>query len=105
MDNKLMFYGVRMLFFLLLIIIPIYSYALDTRGGEITALDAQTFVVTKEFAGEIRLYLCGVEEGRIFIKDSSSIPYMTMEQRDMSKSVDDKLPPGSNESPIIKTVP
>ncbi|GEM_PF-2675231 len=114
MHKKLIPYSIRLLFVFLLIVIPIYSYAFetqggditgfDTRGGDITALDTHTFIVTREFAGEIKLYLCSVEDGRIFIKDSSSIPYMTMEHRDLSKPHGSEVP-GNTESPIIKMVP
>ena len=105
MHKKLILYSIRMLFLILIIVIPRYSYAFDTGGGDIIALDTQNFIVTREFAGEIRLYLCSVEDGRIFIKDSGSIPYMTMEHRDLGKPAGREFVPGNYEAPIIKTVP
>ena len=105
MHKKLILSSVRMLFLVLIIVIPRYLYAFDPGDGDIIALDKQTFIVTREFAGEIRLYLCSVEDGRIFIKDSGSIPYMTMDHRNLGKPAGREILPGNNESPIIKTVP
>jgi len=105
MYRNLICFSINVLLVCLIICTPTYSCAFNNRGGDITALDAQTFIVTWEFAGEIRLYLCSVKDGRISIEDSSSIPYMTIEHRDLGKPAGSGIPPDKIESPIIKTVP
>lgn len=85
--------------------IPINSYAIDTNEGDIAALDTQSFIVLKEFAGEIQLYLCTIQNSRILVKDSTSIPYMTMELRDLDNTADMENPQKKEKSPIIKIVP
>jgi hypothetical protein len=105
MYRNLICFSINVLLVCFIICTPTYSCAFNNRGGDITALDAQTFIVTWEFAGEIRLYLCSVKDGRISIKDSGSIPYMTIEHRDLGKQGSKGIPPDNIESPIIKTVP
>ncbi len=84
---------------------PLCSHALDAQGTGIAALDSSTFVVSREFAGEIRLYLCVIEDGRIIIKDSGAIPYMVLDHRALNTITPEKNPAKPPESPIIKIVP
>ena len=87
------------------VFLPPGSYALDAGAADMVVLDSQTFVVSKEFAGEIKLYVCSVKDGRITIRDATSIPYMTIEHRDLFKSPARDTLPGDINSPIIKTIP
>jgi len=89
----------------LLALVPACLCAADSQGGDIAALDRQTFIVKKEFAGEIKLYLCMVEDNKILIRDSASIPYMVMEHSDLSGKTDSENPLSTEKSPIIKIVP
>jgi hypothetical protein len=105
MHEKINFICICLALMFLPVAMPIDSYATDSPGGNIAALDTQSFIVLKEFAGEIKLYLCTIHNGRIFIKDSSSIPYMTMEHRDLDNFTGKEEPQKKEESPIIKIVP
>lgn len=84
---------------------PSCVHAIDTTAEGIAVLDSHTFVVTKEFAGEIRLYVCSVKEGKIFIRDSASIPYMTMDHRDLNTLSGKETGAERKDPAIIRTVP
>lgn len=107
MLKKMIIYGISASLLLLIVIMPLCLHALDTGGKDIAVLDPQTFIVTKEFAGEIKLYLCTIQDGRILIRDSTSIPYMVMEHRDLRKPGNNEISAGNgnDEPPIIKIVP
>jgi hypothetical protein len=105
MHTKIILFGICFALMFFPVVIPLDSYAIDSPGGDIAALDTHSFIVSKEFAGEIKLYLCSVQDGRIFIKDSTSIPYMTLEHRELDNAAGDEETPNKEESPIIKISP
>ena len=102
MNTKMLLCAACVCLLPVIVMMPTNSHALDTAAAGIAVLDSETFVVTREFAGEIKLYMCSVKDGRIIIRDSTSIPYMTMEHRDLSRSSGNEVRSGGRDAPIIK---
>ena len=82
------------------------AQAYDASPVTIESLDAKTFVITKEFAAEIKIYVCHIEDGKVVVDDACSIPYMTLEHRNLlDKQKGGVTPTSKEQTPIIKKIP
>lgn len=81
------------------------AQAYDASQVTIESLDAKTFVITKEFASEIKIYLCHLEDSKVVVDDACSIPYMTLEHRNLfEKQLGGVSPTSTEQTPIIKKI-
>ncbi|RLB00376.1 MAG: hypothetical protein DRG37_02665 [Deltaproteobacteria bacterium] len=91
--------------FIVMYLLPSTSLAFDGTAPQVTRLDAKTFVIAKEWASEIRVFLLKVEDNnKMVLIDSCSIDYMTLKPRHAASTLSPKKDGSLETTPIIKKI-